>query len=839
MKISVNWMKQFGGQGLDGSVDELVKKIGAQLGAVEEVTDLGNRYKDILVAKVVTCEDHPDAERLHVCKIDDGKKAENVERDDEGYIQVVCGASNVREGLMVAWLPPGSTVPSSVGKDPFVLEARSLRGIVSNGMLASAKELAIGDDHDGILEIDKEASPGVLFAEVYELNDYIIDIENKMFTHRPDCFGQLGVAREIAGIHGQKFVSPEWYLNVLKDVLEPDSTDVLPLEVRNEIPGFVPRFMAVALSNIQVKPSPIWLQTYLMRVGIRPINNVVDITNYMMMLSGQPLHAYDYDKVRAKDGDTGKATLIARYPMSGEKVKLLNGKEIEPRNEAIVISSATKPIGLGGVMGGSDTEVDNNTKNVILECATFDMYSIRRTAMAHGLFTDAVTRFNKGQSPLQNDRVMAKSVEMLRESAGAKVASKVIDSDNTASKNSAVQLSTDFVNVRLGLNLSVDEMKTLLENVEFKVATTDNDLVVTAPFWRTDIDIPEDLVEEIGRLYGFDHLNLELPKRDLSPVEKDITLELKAKVRDILSRAGANEALTYTFVHGNLLDKVDQDKGQAFQLSNALSPNLQYYRISLMPSLLENVHPNIKSGYDKFALFELNKTHDLSHVDDDNGLPSEFNILAFVITQNSKGVSSESGVSYYDARLYLDFLASELGFTLEYKPITEEAGYPIVKPYDYLRSAYVSVKETGKFLGIIGEFKSSVNKNLKLPQTTAGFEIDIDELIKSLGQKQLYHALPRFPSITQDICLKVSASLNFVELFNLVYHSVNDVKPKNTYVLINPVDIYMADNNQDHKQITLRIKVANYDKTMREEEVSEILNKVADRAKEQFGAERV
>ncbi|MGH7241369.1 MAG: hypothetical protein ACREGB_03680, partial [Candidatus Saccharimonadales bacterium] len=241
MKISLNWMKQFGGQGLDVPVDALVKRIGAQLGAVEEVENLGEKYQGIVIAQVVSCVDHPNADRLHVCAIDDGGVTPDVKRDENGYVQVVCGAPNAREGITVAWLPPGATVPESVGAgEPFVLEARELRGVISNGMLASPKELALGDSHEGILEIDPiqwtpgqaEIKPGADFAKVFGLDDTIIDIENKMFTHRPDCFGQLGVAREIAGISGQQFSSPSWYA----DKPEFPGGDGLSLEVVNESP---------------------------------------------------------------------------------------------------------------------------------------------------------------------------------------------------------------------------------------------------------------------------------------------------------------------------------------------------------------------------------------------------------------------------------------------------------------------------------------------------------------------------------------------------------------------------------------------------------------------------
>ena len=620
MKISLNTIRSFNkryGCADDIAaigVDQLVDKIGAQLGAVEEVVEFGKKYEGIIVAKVVACNDHPDADKLHVCKIDDGGRAKDVPRDDNGFVEVVCGAPNVAEGLLVAWLPPGLTVPETVDKEPFVLEAREIRGVLSNGMLASAKELALSDNHDGILEIDGEVAPGTYFDEAFDLkNDTVLDIENKMFTHRPDCFGFIGIARELAGIQGMPYKSPDWYVPDPK--LPGIEGDELTLTIKNELPELVPRFSAITMSNISVGPSPVWLQVELAKIGQKSINNIVDYSNWFMLETGQPIHIYDYDKVKARSGDSG-ATIVVRNPKPGETIKLLNGKTITPRPEAMMVATDKELICLGGAMGGADTEVDKDTKNIIIEAANWDMYNIRRTAMEHGIFTDAVTRFTKGQSPLQNPAVLAKIVAEIRQFAQGKIASPLLDDhyldEATLSRNSLhlpVTVSADFVNARLGLKLSVDDMKTLLENVECQVAVKGEELTITAPFWRTDIELREDVVEEIGRLYGFDKLPLILPKRDLSATDKNSLLELKARVRKRLSAAGANEVLTYSFVHGNLLDKVGQDKAQAYQLSNALSPDLQYYRLSLTPSLLERVNPNIRAGYGTFALFEIGKTH--------------------------------------------------------------------------------------------------------------------------------------------------------------------------------------------------------------------------------------
>ncbi len=840
MKVSLNCVQQY----LDFELppaDELVERIGSQLGAVEGVENVAEKYQGVVVAKVVSCLKHPDSDHLHVCLIDDGGKATGVERDASGYVQVVCGAPNVREGLLVAWLPPGSTVPESIGHEPFVLSTRELRGVKSNGMLASPRELALGDSHDGILDIRVEAQPGDDFASVYGLNDTIIDIENKMFTHRPDCFGQLGVAREIAGILGHKFTSPEWY-GQTKTAQFDQAAETLPLQVQNELPNLVPRFMVVPLSNVAVGPSPAWLQTFLQRVGVRPISNVVDITNYLMLLTGQPMHAYDYDKLR---GNREQVTLVVRNPKPGENVKLLNGKTLSPRSEAIVIATENELVGIGGVMGGADTEVDSTTTRIVLECATFDMYSIRRTSMAHGLFTDAVSRFNKGQSPLQNGAIVGEAVRLLRELSGAALAGPVIDNCQFDLSrrwvHPPVPLNAEFVNARLGLNLTAHDMQQLLENVEFTVTVDGDELTVTTPFWRTDIETREDVVEEIGRLYGFDKLPLELPVRSITPAAKDPLFELKSTVRAVLAKAGANEVLTYSFVHGNLLEKAGQDKAAAFQVGNALSPDLQYYRLSLTPSLLDKIHLNIKAGYDRFALFEIGKAHVLGETDQaEPDVPKEANALSMVYASKQ----AAEGAPYYQAKQYLTVLleACQVNEKVAFEPLAGADLYDnpwleqMTAPFEPARAAVLRDKQ-GLVWGVVGEFKASVRKSLKLPDYAAGFEVD--PLLFLASQATRYVPLPRFPKVSQDITLKVAGGLPYGELYGFISTKLAEVKPDHSNAQFTLLDIYQRPDDESHKQLTFRLNIASYEMTLTDKEVSKLLEQVAQAASEKFNAEQI
>lgn len=858
MKISTQTIKfinehyHSAGDPAPNGVDDLVEKIGAQLGAVEEVIDFGKRFTDVIIVKVVSCEDHPNADRLHVCKVDDGGKAQNVERDEKGLVQVVCGAPNVRAGMLAAWLPPGSTVPSTLDTEAFVLTARDIRGVVSNGMMASPKELSLGDSHEGILEVTEDfgpITPGTMFADQCHLSgDFVIDIENKMFTHRPDCFGWLGIAREIEGIQHRPYKSPEWYRQ--NPELPSLEADELKLEVKNEIPQLVPRFTAIALRDVKVGPSPVWLQVDLARAGLRSINNIVDYTNFFMLETGQPLHAYDYDKVKARsNGD--QATIIVRHPRQSEKITLLNGKEVEPRAEAIMIATDKELIGIGGVMGGGDTEVDENTKNIILESANFDMYSVRRTSMAHGLFTDAVTRFNKGQSPLQNLTALAKMTDEVRRFAGGKVASPLVDINNVPQEavergniHAPVTVTTQFVNERLGWNLSAEEMSKLLTNVEFNVEVKGDELTVAAPFWRTDIEIAEDIVEEVGRLNGYDKLPLDLPKRDLTPAARNPLLEFKNQVRELLSSAGANEVLSYTFVHGNLFDKTGQNRELAFQVANALSPDLQYFRLSLTPSLLERVHPNIKAGHGEFALFEMGKVHSKDMMDEE-GLPRELNRIAFTFAADEKTAAQKyAGASYYQALKYLQALLSHFNVagSLEWQPLTDVnlSAFPpieqMTKPYEPSRSA-VFVKD-GLVVGVVGEYRRSVQRALKLPAFSAGFETFHSFLLAG-DRSGNYTQLPRFPKVEQDICLKVAADLPYADLLLFVAAQVRHGGLEDAYSTLTPVDIYQREDDQDHKQITLRLSIASYERTLTDQEVNKLLDQVAQTAKESFGAERI
>lgn len=824
MIISVNWLKKY--TSIDVSIDELTKLIGSRLVEIEEVTDLGKKYEGVVIAKVVECAPLEGSDHLNITKIDDGGVAQDVERDENGLVQVVCGAPNVRAGLTVAWLPPNSIVPETFkDQEPFVLGARKLRGAMSNGMLASAKELDLWDDHTGILELEDDKPTGESFAKAYELDDYLLDIENKSLTHRPDTFGIVGFAREVAGIQGNKFETPEklrldsiHWIEKMGDVPTP--------KVTIEDPSLSSRYQAVVLSNVnsKIQLSPLEIRTYLARVGVKSHSAVVDITNYMMMITGQPLHAFDYDKLKAVNH--GEIDIRVRSGRQGEKLVLLDDREIELSENDIVIANGETPVALAGAMGGRDTEIDEHTTNVLVESASFNLYNLRNTQMRHGIFSEAITRFTKGIPAELTAPVLAGAIDLLALSADAKRASEVADEYPAKAEPQKVYAMAEHMNAALGTTFTTEDIVKTLENVGFAVTVNDQSVIgATAPYWRADIHISEDLDEEVGRLNGFDTIVPALPGRDFTAVSPDDFDIFRQSVRDTLTRAGANEVLTYSFVHGDVIKKANQNGENAYRIVNSISPELQYYRLSLTPSLLSLVHANVKSGYKTFALYELNKAHSklfgISH-----DVPNEVDLLALTVTSNT------TGAAYYQAKRLLDYVARSLAISLEYRVITNEFQDDINAPFDYRRSATVHDAVTGEYIGVVGEYKSGVRKSFKLSEKSAGFELDPRSLFAAYGQRQnTYKPLSRYPSTDRDVTYRVASTVSYSSLQKAAVSSSDS----GVDIVVAPQAMYQA-QDADTKNITLRFTLTPYEKTLSSDEANALIDTISNRVIESTNA---
>ena len=698
MKISLNWLKKY--VKINVPDDELVRLIGARLVEVEGVIDESHKYDKIFVVRVESCEKIPET-HLTLCQINNG--------GDE-LVQVVCGAPNVREGMLAVWIAPGATVPASVNEDaPFVIGQRKMRGYESNGMLAGADELDFGDDHSGIVEIDPEmAKPGDVLADVFELNDLILDIENKSLTHRPDCFGVIGFAREVAGILGEKF---EYEL--VNEDLEIDNS----ISIKIESEKICERYSAVVLEKHgELKKKYLsWQDTILAKSGMRPVDTIVDATNYLMLLTGQPLHAFDYDKFVAVGGGA-KPEIVVRLAKDGEKLTLLDGNEVVLNENDIVICSGEVPVALAGAMGGASTAVDENTRNIIIESATFSLYNLRKTQMAHGIFSEAITRFTKGQPAYQTLNVAEDCAKMLAD--GFRISS-VSDKRLKPADENKISISVDEINGLLGTDYNKDLIVKTLTNVGSLVEAGGDGLVVKAPEWRTDIHIKEDVIEEVGRLLGYDNIEPTLPLHGTASPNK--MLRLKTDVRKIMSGFGANEVLTYSFVSEKLLEKAGLKAENSYKIVNSISPDLQYVRQSIVPSLLDKAYVNQKIPFDKFALFEINKVYRVEWGMNDESVPEEKMQMGFVVAERKN-----SGTAYYKAKFFVEKLLEKLNITPEFKVLKNKNSESL--PFEPKRAAEIWAGDV--YLGVVGEFKNSVKRNFKLADYLAGFELDMDAVLE-------------------------------------------------------------------------------------------------------------
>lgn len=803
MLISLNKIKQYVKVPSNVSDAELIELIGSRLVEIEEVIDWKPRYQNIYIAKVVRCEPIPDT-HLNLCQIDAG--AHNSEHNtlDNGLIQVVCGAPNVHAGMLAAWIAPGAIVPSTYGNENFKLSVRKLRGYESNGMLAGADELGFDNEHKTIAEIDpKVAQPGDSLAEVFELDDLIIDVENKSLTHRPDCFGLIGFAREVAGILGEKFVEPAVFQDLGHESVAAKSD--LKLSVKIEDVELCPRYSAAVFDLPNNTPSKYLTKdaVFLAKAGMRAIDPMVDLTNVMMLETGQPLHAFDYDKLITVGGSKAPE-IIVRAAKDGEELQLLDGKTIKCNSEDILITSNNAPVALAGAMGGKNTEVDASTKRIVLESATFSLYHLRKTQMAHGIFSEAITRFTKGQPAATTLAVLEETIQRLGVEPLA-----VVDEYPGKAPEIVVKITTDEINNLLGSKYDTEMIVRTLENVGFKVEQL-AELKVTAPAWRTDIHIKEDIIEEVGRLLGYDNLPISLPKKPFIEPEIDPMVRLKSELREILStRLCMHEVLTYSFISRSLLEKVGLDTANSYEIVNSISPDLQCFRQQVAPSLLDKVRENLKAGYEKFALYEMNQVSSKS-----DGLTAE----KTPITKTHLGVVELA--DFYRLKAEVLALFRELKIPVEYAALSSE----MAKAYSYLEpKRSVELRIDGQLVGAFGEVKLGVLRQFKLDSVVSAAEINLEKVVGTERVQKLNLKFSKFPFVERDLTLRVAASAEFGRVLKVI----DDCLAKqNLYFTTSPVSIYQAAEGAETKNLSFHLKFSDPTKTLNAEEISAIMENI-------------
>ena len=597
------------------------------------------------------------------------------------------------------------------------------------------------------------------------------------------------------------------------------------VEVEIQDPEICERYTAAVfdISEIFKNPKLTIAKTYLLRSEMRPIDSITDLANELMLETGQPLHTFDFDKL-VKINGSENIKITVRKAFENEELELLDGKKIKMNNQDIVIAvgeNAETAVALAGAMGGASTAIDENTTRILVESATFNLYNLRNTQMRHGIFSEAITRFTKGVPEMISRKVLDLFGVRILE-LGGKSLSEVVDSNGDFYYNKTeISVSKDKINQVLGTDFSNEEIQQTLENVGI-LAKNENPETFMIPFWRNDLHIEEDLIEEVGRLNGYDNIKLQLPSRTFKAVKKAKIDLLQSEIRDILAASGANEVLTYSFIHGDLLEKVGQDPRNSYKIINSISPDLQYYRQTLMPSLLSKISQNIRAGFGEFAIFEMNKITEKSLGLNDENVPVERKKLAFVYAKN-KGENA-----FYEAKNYAEFLFKKLGLNIEFVKFETEKS-PLSTEFEPKRSALMQISKNGKkiILGVIGEFRKPVQKALKLPESTAGFELDLQILLENIENSNVkIRDFSKFQSVERDISISVEENRKFAEIFS-IFENISDEFSK-IDIETSPIDIF---NNCDgSKNISIRFKITPFEKTLNGEEIREIMQKIEEKA---------
>ncbi len=707
MKFSYHWLKEL--SDTEKSPEELAEFLTLRAFEVEEVTPVGFSTENIFVGEVLSIEKHPNADRLRVAKVDLGEK---------GARTIVCGAPNLETGQRVAVALPGAVLP--VGMEIFETD---IRGIHSEGMICSEKELGLGEHHEGIMVLSEAMEIGKELRDVLGSSDWLLDV--KILPDRAhDALSHVGLAREIAALEWRKLDYD--YLGLAL----PKVKERAPFAISLEAGDKSHRYIGALVKNISVGVSPRWLVDRLGAFGMRSINTIVDATNLIMLELGQPLHAFDWDKLAGGE----MKTIGPRFAQPGEKLLLLDGKTYELGGEDIVIADGGRAVALGGIMGGADSAVSPETRNVFFEAAHFDPVSIRRTRTRLGIESDASFRFEKELSSDLAERAMTRLLEVVTHLAGGEVRG-VIDERKNVSAPKSIAFSPDEVMALLGTAISEKEMKKILELRECDVDAAGKKLTVSPPPYRLDIESVADIVEEIGKGIGYDRIEPEAPEFSLSATPEEPIRTLETALRTHMAACGFVETSNYSFYGETDARRAKLDTDRHLALENPMNPDQAFVRVSLIPGLLKNIAFN-RRRFSDIRLFECGKTYESTEE-----TPKETRLFSGALLLSS----AKKEEPFFVLKSEISRLFHSVGVSVSFRSRTsnESLWHP-------MRSAEI-VGSDGAFLGIIGEIHPLVGKSFDISSRVACFEFDARILLNATRADMLFIPIRKYPETLRDL----------------------------------------------------------------------------------------
>lgn len=800
MFVSYKWLAEY--VDLSGiTPDELAEKITRSGIEVEGVDVLNDGIKGVVIGHVVEKEQHPDADKLNKCQVDLGNGE---------LTQIICGAKNVDKGQKVAVATVGAVLPGN-----FKIKKAKLRGEVSNGMICSLQELGIESKlvakeySEGIFVFTNDVEVGADALEQLNLDDAVLELG--LTPNRADALSMLGVAHEVAAILGREVKYPE----ISYENSSEKASDLVDVKV--DAPDDNPIYIAKVIKNVTIAPSPLWMQTRLMAAGIRPHNNVVDITNFVLLEYGQPLHAFDYDRLGSKE-------ILVRRAQDGEKIVTLDDQERTLTSEHLVITNGTEPVALAGVMGGANSEVQSDTKTVLLESALFNGGRIRTASKDHGLRSEASARYEKGVDPNRVPAAAERAAQLISLYAGGEVMEGNVEVRNASFEPKTVRTTVEKVNRVLGMDISAEEMKSILERLQFEVVLDNSTLAVKVPTRRGDITIEEDLVEEIARLYGYDNIPTTLPVGQAIPGKLTEYQEKRRKVRRYLEGTGLYQAITYSLSSEEKAAKFALETSELTRLALPMSEERSVLRLSLLPHLLDALRYNLARQIDQVALYEIGSVF-LSQGKDVQPLEKERLSGAITGLWHSHSWQAEKKpVDFYVAKGILDGLVDLLGLTsqVEYKQAKREGMHPG-------RTAELYLGE--KLVGFVGQVHPTVQKELDLTETYV-FELSLVDLLTTNVEEIRYESIPRYPSITRDIALVVKKDVVAGDIEKVITESGGKMLKEVTVF-----DLYEGDRLEEGKKsVAFSLRYFDPERTLTDEDVTKTHQKVLDAVEAKIGA---
>lgn len=791
MKVPFNWLKDYVEVNIDPK--ELGDKLTLSGSAVEEVIIQGDVIKNIVTGKIVEITKHPDAEKLNICQVNIGA---------EEPIQIVTAATNMKEQDVVP-----VALHKSILADGSEIKKGKLRGVVSNGMFCSEEELGIAGDEPvhGLMILDSNAPLGVCMKEYLNLNKAILDFE--ITSNRPDCLSVVGMARETAATIKTTYKMPNFSYEVKNSA---NINDELKVEIRDDL---CRRYMARGVKNVKIEPSPGWMQERLLEAGVKPINNIVDITNFVMLELGEPMHAFDAREIKS-------GTIVVERAKDGEKFTTLDEVERSLDSNMLCIKDSETTIALAGIMGGLDSEIKADTTSVIFEGANFEGTNIRVNSKKLNLRSESSSRFEKDIDPNLAALAIDRACALVCELHCGEIMEGTIDVYNHKKEESKIEVSSTWINTFLGTDISKEEMKRCLDSLDLKTEINKDILEVTVPTFRIDIAIKEDIAEEVARIYGYDNIPTTIFKVSTEREPKYRNELLSENVVASMIGSGVSQSISYSFISPKVFDKInvpeDSELRNVVKIKNPLGEDYSVMRTTTLHSMMESLGRNYSRNNDYVRLFEIGKVY--IPKDDQNELPTEKNILTI-------GIYGDC--DYLDLKGIVENVIDGLGIIKS--SYLRESENPSYHPG---KTAKVTVGKA-QHAGVLGEIHPDVTENYGIDVDCFVAEIDLDVLFDNAKLEKKYKVLPKYPAVTRDIAMLVEDAVLVQDIEDTIKRAGGNLVEK-----IKLFDVYKgAQIPEGKKSIAYAIAYRDPKKTLEEKDVTKVHNKILSSLEHKLGAE--